>query len=83
MKTRQALRGDWKFTGNRSYCHIEKLSTAKGVGYVKTNDGERIEVKVSIKVIVNGVDTEKWAQLETNEITYFPLAQLFVEGLLL
>jgi len=82
MSEIKAKEADWKVSENSRCTYLGRLGTPKGFGHVKCNDN-LITIKVSLKIILNGIDYEKYADVETNEIQDMELAHAWVESLLM
>ena len=76
-------KANWTVSENRSFLYIGRLGTPKGIGYVKGDDTRCIEIRVSLKIIANGIDTGKYARLESKELDDYEAAHAFVESLLM
>ena len=76
-------KANWTVSENRSFLYIGRLGTPKGIGYVKGDDTGCQEIRISLKIILNGVDTGKHAKLETKELHDYEAAHDWVESLLL
>ena len=82
MSKKTNKKADWKTSENRRFIYIGKLATSKGIGVVQY-DGKRISINILLKVILNGVDLEQFAYVETKEIQDMAVAHDWVESFLL
>lgn len=73
---------DWKTSETRWYPYVGKLQTPKGIGYVKY-DGQTITIHIALKIILNGVDLEQYASVDTRKIEDMEAAHDWVESFLL
>ncbi len=83
MSKKTNSKADWRITTNRSFSYIGRLGTPKGFGYVKGDNEKCLEISVSLRIFTNGIDTEKWANVETKDLDNYEEAHAWVESILL
>jgi hypothetical protein len=72
----------WKISETARYDYCAHLETAKGKASILGNCTTCFEINISLQIIINGIETGKYAHLSTKELQDHEHARQWAESLL-